>query len=294
MIINGNTIANRIVWQETVGVSTNTNYYFCAWLCSVNPSNPANLQFSVNGATIGTDFTASSDTSNHWDEFYATWDSKGYTSAIISIVNKNIIASGNDFGLDDISFVPCTENELPMELIYFNANAICDEIKLNWITASETNNEFYTIERSVDGITFAPIGNVKGAGNSNEILYYYFTDKNPLTGLSYYRLKQTDLDGKFSFSDVVAVKMNERQTTKVELVNNNGTVNLIINSPSEADADVSFFDICGRITGKETIHLIKGENKTFLNTKPVKGNIFFIVLNIEGGREIYKFKSFAY
>ncbi|NTW33943.1 MAG: hypothetical protein HGB12_15230 [Bacteroidetes bacterium] len=293
LITNGNTMANIPVWEQTVTVTTNTNYYFCAWLCSVHPANPAQLQFSINGSTIGSIFTAPADTLNNWDEFYATWNSGSATSVTISIVNKNVVANGNDFGLDDITFIPCIVNTLlPVELLEFNANAVCGEIELDWITASETNNDFFTIERSVDAVTFSIVGYMNGAGNSNEIIRYSYTDKNPIPGISYYRLKQTDFDGKFTFSPIVAVKM-ECKTKQTILINDYGNINLVTNSMYETNASVSFYDVTGRIFGKETIYLQKGENNVLLYTKTVKGNIFFIVINIERSNEILKFKSFV-
>lgn len=94
---------------------------------------------------------------------------------------------------------------LPIELTYFKAEINQEAVDLIWETASEENNEFFTIERSADGRSFKEIGKVKGAGNSSTYLEYQLKDKSPLTGYNYYRLKQTDTDGKFSYSktDVV-------------------------------------------------------------------------------------------
>lgn len=67
--------------------------------------------------------------------------------------------------------------------------------------ASEINNNFFTIERSVDAINWVNIGQINGAGNSNTLNHYYWIDSKPLQGTSYYRLKQTDYDGKFKYYD---------------------------------------------------------------------------------------------
>ncbi len=95
---------------------------------------------------------------------------------------------------------------LPIELLYFNAS-LTDEktVALNWATELEINNELFTIERSIDGVEFEEVFNVAGAGNSVQTLYYTATDLNPLEGVSYYRLKQTDFDGAFEYSDLVTV-----------------------------------------------------------------------------------------
>lgn len=121
MMINGSTnkIGNppryRIIWQQTVTVLPNTDYYFSAWGMNLNPAAPAKLQFEINGVPVGTiaDLDiAPKPTSyaqvniNNWKRFYSnpTWNSGNNTTAVIRIINLNTIAGGNDFGLDDISF----------------------------------------------------------------------------------------------------------------------------------------------------------------------------------------------
>jgi len=94
---------------------------------------------------------------------------------------------------------------LPIELISFNAVLNDSKVDLSWATASETNNDFFTIERSKNGLNWENILQVDGAGNSNTVINYFDADQQPLTGISYYRLKQTDFDGNFSYSNVEVV-----------------------------------------------------------------------------------------
>ncbi len=77
---------------------------------------------------------------------------------------------------------------------------------LTFSTASETNNDYFTIERSVDGRNFEAIGEIKGAGNSSEELTYEFIDDSPLLGINYYRIKQTDFDGQYSYTEIKSVR----------------------------------------------------------------------------------------
>ena len=108
LIVNGAVTANVSIYCQTVNVVPNTNYAFSTWLQSVTATNPAQLQFSINGSLIGPVFTAAS-ANCAWQQFYTTWNSGANTSATICIVNQNTIASGNDFAIDDISFAPlCT------------------------------------------------------------------------------------------------------------------------------------------------------------------------------------------
>lgn len=98
-----------------------------------------------------------------------------------------------------------TSNALPIELLDFTAANMGAFVHVTWSTASETNNDFFTIQRSHNGSEFASVGTVKGAGSSRKHLDYSFADETPLAGVSYYRLKQTDFDGKTSYSKVVKI-----------------------------------------------------------------------------------------
>ena len=99
------------------------------------------------------------------------------------------------------------EGTLPIELIAFDATVADGEVVLDWVTAQEINNEYFTIERSRDGHHFEVLGYIDGAGNSSEVIRYRYVDKNPREGRSYYRLKQTDFNGEFAYSGLRAVEI---------------------------------------------------------------------------------------
>lgn len=100
---------------------------------------------------------------------------------------------------------------LPVEFLDFNASVKTSAIELTWKTASETNNDYFTIERSIDGIHFFPLAFADGNGNSNEIVRYFYTDENPYQGLAYYRIKQTDFDGKSDYSQVLPIDFMDQK-----------------------------------------------------------------------------------
>jgi hypothetical protein len=124
LMVNGSTTTipdppgpdrQRIIWQQTVTVTPNTDYYFSAYAMNLNPVSPARLQFEVNGVLVGSiaDLTTAPKPTteaevnlSNWIRFYSTptWNSGSATTAVIRIRNLNTIAGGNDFALDDISF----------------------------------------------------------------------------------------------------------------------------------------------------------------------------------------------
>jgi Secretion system C-terminal sorting domain len=103
----------------------------------------------------------------------------------------------------------------PVNLINFTAIKNGSEVDINWQTATEINNDYFTIEKSKNGIDFTTVGIFDGAGNSQSTLNYQTTDHSPYNGISYYRLKQTDFDGKSSYS-------------KIEAVNSSGNKNITV------------------------------------------------------------------
>jgi len=98
---------------------------------------------------------------------------------------------------------------LPIELLSFTADVIDENVEIKWETASEINNDYYTVERSQNGENFETLAIVKGAGNSNQLLKYLTIDKDPFAGTSYYRLKQTDFNGIIRYSNIVSVNITK-------------------------------------------------------------------------------------
>ena len=103
---------------------------------------------------------------------------------------------------------------LPVELSSFNAFARAGAIEISWSTASELNNERFLIERSGADAVFVSIGEVKGAGTTAEPTEYSFTDRAPLQGANYYRLRQIDHDGTENLSKVVTASLNKPNKLK--------------------------------------------------------------------------------
>ncbi|MBL7937110.1 MAG: T9SS type A sorting domain-containing protein, partial [Bacteroidia bacterium] len=122
-----------------------------------------------------------------------------------TIISGSAVTAFSPFTLASLT----AANPLPIELTGFSCSNVNKNTNgLNWTTASESNNDYFAIERSSNGIEFNQIAKVNGAGNSLTTLNYAYNDVNPLNGLSYYRLKQVDFNGKFSYSDVCSVTNN--------------------------------------------------------------------------------------
>ncbi len=130
---------------------------------------------------------------------------------------------------------------LPIELLSFDAIYEDATVALSWLTSSELNNDYFTIERSIDGENYEVVVSIDGAGNSNQVLNYESEDVRPYNGISYYRLKQTDYDGKFKFSAISMVFVE-------------GTVNEVGIFPNPSDGGILNFK--GDVIGEQEISIM--------------------------------------
>lgn len=181
-------------------------------------------------------------------------------------------------------------NPLPVTFKSLFANKNADDVVVTWATASEINNKGFEVERSIDGKTFEFIGFVKGAGNSNKVQSYQLTDANAFkqyhVSMLYYRLKQVDFDGNFSYSSTVSVANNVEISNGISAYPNPFTneLNVSINAANNGVAIVEIMDIQGKIVATETVTIVTGINIIPFNENSyLQAGIYFarITLNSE-------------
>jgi len=156
---------------------------------------------------------------------------------------------------------------LPVELSSFDAlNGEDCSIVLEWTTATETGNDYFSIEKSTDGINYKAIGTIKGAGNSNTVKTYTFTDPSPSV-TNYYRLKQVDIAGVAGVSSQLVIKsncFNDDDSNTVEIFPNplrkKGIVKLYNTDLGNTEVELSISDALGRLIHSETLPVIDGAN----------------------------------
>ncbi len=160
-----------------------------------------------------------------------------------------------------------SDSPLPIELIIFTAKCNNNIVELNWTTASEINNDYFTVEKSENGNNFEPVTTVNGAGNSNIVLNYSFIDENPYKGISYYRLKQTDYDGNFDYSDIKPVHCSFTSVAlDVEFYPNPFTneITVVISNLLSSTAEIEIYDVLGNKVLEQTLYNIENNNNEFV------------------------------
>lgn len=136
----------------------------------------------------------------------------------ITMCINNYGAGSDVFDLDFTGTATMTcVGTLPIVLSNFIATPTENSVILNWVSQSERNNNYYTIEKSIDGVTFAAIGQVNGAGNSSVKKAYKLIDDAPSLGTSYYRLSQTDFDGAQQYFNIESVNWGKSFQYKVNV-----------------------------------------------------------------------------
>lgn len=173
------------------------------------------------------------------------------------------------------------EIALPIELESFTANCEDNNVELSWTTASETNNDFFTIEKTADLTNWISVATIKGAGYSNSSITYNYSDVNEYLGTFYYRLKQTDYNGASAYYGPYAVSCNPDDIPFILYPNPaNSELNCEIYAQEEESSLVQIFDVYGQIVHNEIVNLSKGFNYTNYDiSKLVKGAYYFRISN---------------
>lgn len=173
----------------------------------------------------------------------------------------------------------CAESALPIELLSFGVYESNGMMRVNWATASEINNDYFTLERSSDGLSYQSIATVAGAGNSSEELEYSYVDRNPLFGRSYYRLKQTDFDGASETFAPVAVdftSLSNGDITFTNPVRSGEEVTVYANTDETENLKLIVFNMVGE---KIIDQNFSGVSYSFQLDADVRPGIYFVKIS---------------
>lgn len=146
------------------------------------------------------------------DLWGATWtpaDVNNSTFGIAFSWNRTGGGGGNAFAqIDLITIKVYYTQPLPIELLDFNAECLNGNAIISWSTATQSNNDYFTLEKSSNGVDYQKVDSVKGEGNSLIQNNYFVKDDKIFEQLTYYRLKQTDFGGNYTYSNVIALECN--------------------------------------------------------------------------------------
>lgn len=248
-------------------LSASASFYTCGSL---------ELKYMMKDDVPGGDGTP---TGNGWPTFLTT----GYLTA----------PNGSD-GLSNQSSFSTFKNggaelngtTLPVELIGLTAYGVDNShIHVDWVTATEINNEGFEIQRSTNGIDFETIGWESGHGTTSTTQNYRYIDEEVSKGvLYYYRLKQIDFDGQFEFTLIVSASLQKEGGFTVNVFPNPSKVReelvLSIESAFTSSAELKVYDVLGKLVINEELELSEGTNNYRLDNSAFAAGQYFVVVNL--------------
>ncbi len=171
---------------------------------------------------------------------------------------------------------------LPVELIEFKATQKNNQVELNWVTASENNNDYFTLLKSTDANNFKEIAIVNGAGNASNNTEYKVVDNEPIINLVYYKLKQTDYDGKFTYSDVIPFNSSLENYINDLNVNWNSqtkSINLNFKGSNDFEYELYITDISGKSIYNSHIYANSKDNVSFeFQLNSLQKGVYFVTV----------------
>ena len=280
----GSTIIRRCHVQQNNGSGTGIfrNY-------EIIPANNTNLDATLRFRYFDEELDLKDENSLEiWRFDDPNWTLIGAESN--NTVENWVQASGiSSFGLHTLS--EDLNPPLPIELIDFQAIVNQEkQVDLYWATATEINNDYFTIERSKDGIQFEAIEEIDGAGTTFQSRSYRALDKHPFIGTSYYRLKQTDFDGSFSYSDIRAVQINVDNNGHFTVYPNpmNDFLNITSHGTLKGKTIIEIYDAIGNLKYYQKLELEQQLNTFVIDevSNLIAGNYFLV---IQTPKEVFNF-----
>lgn len=220
------TVPDAITNVDSDGIDNSANVVDRFWQISKDgPSGTSTIIFEATPAEVGTISTL---TAQRWNTSTNSWDEPlpGQTATATSVTVPGVT-----------SFSPWTlsgnNTILPVELVRFTARPSGTNAELNWETRTEINNDYFTVQNSIDGKIFVDIGKVKGAGTTQLPKEYNYLDINVPAERTYYRLKQTDFDGRTKFSNIERVDLENHSSSAFSVYPNPSTGKFTLNSSGD-------------------------------------------------------------
>jgi hypothetical protein len=203
-------------------------------------------------------------------------------NSICSVTGVNPLAGGLGEGHSALQTVVVSCAALPIELLSFYGNNQGKINMLYWTTASQTNNDYFTLEHSVDAQNFDGIGTVNGAGTSSQKMSYSLPDNNPYP-ITYYRLKQTDFDGKFTYSQMISIAINSIDIISIYPNPSSTTISYIISSMEDTQVKIDLIDVLGRSIVTQTQSVLQGINNFSLSVSNLSDGSYLLMAKTSTG-----------
>ena len=214
-------------------------------------------------------------------ESFNDWVEKG---TVNPVTNEVTVTGADNWG--DLYAMDNNMDRLPIDLVYFDAYSVGGSVELAWQTASEVDNELFIIERSINGVDFNPLLTVESKGNSSALTDYSTRDVDPINGRSFYRLKQVDFNGQFTYSSIKAVNFsgfNERHDLSVypNPASAGGVLKIGVSNTLVSDYELRIYTNSGRLVFTESVQATTQVDHSVVLPNNIKPGIYHLVITNE-------------
>ncbi len=182
-------------------------------------------------------------------------------------------------------------NPLPVEMLDFNGKCLNGNALIEWQTATEINNDYFTIQKSADLKTWESVGTIKGSGTISTIQSYQYIDNDYNSEIPYYRLMQTDFDGKTTIFEPMTIFCNTESIRNVSLFPNpaSNKINILSNSDKNAFLDIKILNYYGTLVYESNKLQNISNNNTSIDISTLPNGIYFIMITSDKETHTIKF-----
>ncbi len=277
------------------GATTVHPAYWMLYRYGNGTSTSTNLEFSFANGNLNSGVSASDlKLFNRGITETTGWTAANTTAASAVFSTQTVVFAQTQTIYNKQIMVGANNNPLPVTMLYINAKANNLDAIVRWATGTEINCRGFALERSVDGKTFEEINFIKGAGNSRTTQQYSYKDADIFTATktAYYRLKQVDFDGSYTYSEVVTAKQEGVQAEQISIYPNPvmDKLTIEIETLKGGGADVIITDITGKTISILAINVSKGFNKYELNNTTDLTNGVYMITIVQNGQKVYNSK----
>lgn len=264
------------------GVDGSADYVIDRWWDITSSLNPlvgggALLTFSYRGVenTITASPTGTISV-QHWDG--TTWETKqnggsGVTTGIGTVTTNAAQTKFSPY------ILVADDNPLPIELLSYQAECYNDKTKITWTTTAETENRSFTVEKSQNGVDFEDLATVNAKGQYNNVNNYELVDANSFSGITYFRLRQTDLNGNTRLLGTVSAKCDPKDFEVLNVYNRNAN-ELVLNYKidNEQAFNITLYNTIGQQMATLLHKSVKGMNEVNFDVSNYSNGVYFLVM----------------
>lgn len=292
LVVQGSADPAGRAWYKTVSVAAKTPYVFSVFAARVDGSDPV-ITLKVNGLTIQTADLSVQPIGN-WVRISGTYISPVPAEVVISISDSQP-GGLNNYTLDDICFRQCFNcATLPLHNLQLNASLQGSTVSLKWSAENEMNTSSFIVERSTDGFTFASVTSRPASGETNTLTHYQANDGiQALTGASviYYRIRAMDNDGRYSYSNVVSVRLSKKAGIQLWPSPFRDNLNISYNAASTGKVAVTIVNAAGKVMVYSAFTVSQGVNQlNVTNLEKLSPGIYFVRVTDQLSQENYIYK----